>query len=82
MKSTAVAYLLWFFFSVLGIHRFYLGRPVSGILFLFTFGGFGLWWFLDLFLIPGMVTMENLKFGVGFGNRNMNTNVVNVHNHG
>ncbi|HKR24739.1 MAG TPA: TM2 domain-containing protein [Allosphingosinicella sp.] len=29
-KSTGTAYLLWFFFGGLSVHRFYLGFPVSG----------------------------------------------------
>ena len=27
-KSTLVAYLLWFFLGGLGVHNFYLGKPV------------------------------------------------------
>ena len=62
MKSTVVAYLLWFFLGGLGIHRFYLGRPISGIFYLLTLGGFlGIGCFIDLFLIPGMVRQENAK---------------------
>ena len=52
-RSVAVAYLLWFFFGVLGVHRFYLGRPLSGIIYFFTGGLFLIGWFIDLFLIPG-----------------------------
>ena len=61
MKSTVVAYLLWFFLGGLGIHRFYLGRPISGIFYLLTVGGFVIGWIIDLFLIPGMVRQENAK---------------------
>ena len=61
MKSTVVAYLLWFFLGGLGIHRFYLGRPISGIFYLLTLGGFGIGWIIDLFLVPGMVRQENAK---------------------
>ena len=61
MKSTVVAYLLWFFLGGLGIHRFYLGRPISGIFYLLTVGGFAIGWIIDLFLIPGMVRQENAK---------------------
>ncbi len=39
-KSTAVAYLLWLFFWMLGAHRFYLGRTGSAIVILLcTFAG-------------------------------------------
>ena len=34
-RSLLIAYLLWFFLGVLGIHRFYLGRWVSGLIWLF-----------------------------------------------
>ena len=33
-KSLLVAYLLWFFLGYVGAHRFYLGRPVSGLIML------------------------------------------------
>jgi TM2 domain-containing membrane protein YozV len=34
-----------------GIHRFYTGHIVSGIIMLITFGGFGIWALIDLVLI-------------------------------
>lgn len=33
-KSTGVAYLLYFFFGGLGAHKFYLGQPMWGFLYL------------------------------------------------
>ena len=33
-KSTGVAYLLWFFFGGIGAHKFYLGRPGVGALYI------------------------------------------------
>lgn len=35
-KSTGVAYFLWFFLSWLGVHKFYLGRIASGVLYIFA----------------------------------------------
>jgi TM2 domain-containing membrane protein YozV len=63
MKNTIVTYLLWLLsgMGILGLHRFYLGRWISGILWLFTGGFFFIGAFLDLFLIPGMVKIENLS---------------------
>mgnify|MGYP000232683215 CR=1 FL=1 len=74
-RSTVVAYLLWFFLGWFGLHRFYLGRIVSGIFMLLLWAiGTGLafiligylllipwalWWCLDAILIPGMVRAEN-----------------------
>jgi TM2 domain-containing membrane protein YozV len=64
MKSTGMAYLLWCacFFGGAGIHRFYLGKYGTGILYLLTFGLFGIGQIIDLFRIPGMVERENLKW--------------------
>ena len=53
--SAGVAWLLLLFIGYLGAHRFYLGRTVSGLLMLFTLGGFFIWWFIDLFLVSGMI---------------------------
>jgi hypothetical protein len=57
------AYLFWCmnFVGLAGMHRFYLGKPISGALYLVTFGFFGIGQFFDLFLIPGMVETHNLK---------------------
>ena len=61
MRSTGIAYLLWFFggLGVLGFHRFYCNRVGTGILWFFTGGLFGIGAFVDLFLIPGMVADSN-----------------------
>eukprot|EP01102_Stenamoeba_stenopodia_P003256 TRINITY_DN131_c0_g1_i1.p1 TRINITY_DN131_c0_g1~~TRINITY_DN131_c0_g1_i1.p1 ORF type:complete len:102 (+),score=3.52 TRINITY_DN131_c0_g1_i1:328-633(+) len=58
-RHVSVAYCLWFFLGVFGIHRFYLGRPLSGVIYLLTGGLFLIGWFIDLFLIPGMVEHFN-----------------------
>ena len=50
-KSWVAALLLCFFFGVLGVHRFYVGKVGTGILQLLTFGAFGLWSLIDLILI-------------------------------
>lgn len=57
MKSTGVAYLLCIlgFFGFAGLHRFYLGRWVTGLIWLFTAGLLFIGTIVDLFLIPGMV---------------------------
>lgn len=74
-KSAGLAYALWFFFGLLGGHRFYLGRAGSGaamaILFVVSLvlsvvliGYLGLfvlavWALIDAFLIPGFVSEHN-----------------------
>jgi len=50
-KSRLVAVLLAWFVGVLGIHRFYIGKTGTGLLMLFTLGGFGLWAFIDFILL-------------------------------
>jgi len=52
--SVLIAYLLWFFLGIIGIHHLYIGRGVGiWLLALITAQGLGLWWLADLFLIPG-----------------------------
>ena len=45
------AFALCLFFGTLGIHRFYVGRTLSGVVYLFTFGAFGIGASLDLLLL-------------------------------
>ena len=48
MKPKLTAILLCFFLGSLGIHRFYLGYTLIGVIQLLTFGGFLIWVILDL----------------------------------
>ena len=50
-KRILPAFLLCFFLGVFGVHRFYAGKIGTGVLELLTFGGFGIWWLVDLILI-------------------------------
>lgn len=61
MKSKLVAFLLWFFLGSLSMHRFYLGKVGSGILYLLTGQLLGIGWIVDLFLLSGMVDNYNNK---------------------
>lgn len=49
-KSFVATWLLSWLLGGLGIDRFYLGKIGTGILKLITFGGFGLWYLIDLIL--------------------------------
>jgi TM2 domain-containing membrane protein YozV len=50
-KSQMIALILCIFVGVLGIHRFYLGYTMEGVLQLLTGGGCGVWALIDLIRI-------------------------------
>ena len=50
-KDWTATLLLSLFFGVLGVHRFYAGKVGTGLLMLFTGGGFGIWALVDLIMI-------------------------------
>ena len=50
-KSRLVAFLLCYIFGMLGAHRFYVGKTYTAILYIFTFGLFGIGLIVDLFKI-------------------------------
>lgn len=67
-KSTIIAYVLWFFLGQLGVHRFYLGAAMTGLIQLgLAIGGWvlsvigigfflliplGIWLLIDILWIP------------------------------
>lgn len=50
-KSKVTAALLAFFLGCFGIHRFYLGYTLIGVIQLLTAGGCGIWALIDFILI-------------------------------
>lgn len=64
-RKVGVAYALWALslFMIPGLHRFYLKRPLSGILWLCTGGLFGLGTLLDAVFMPRMVDDTNAGRG-------------------
>jgi uncharacterized RDD family membrane protein YckC len=50
-KSKSTTFLLCYFLGGLGVHRFYLGKLITGILMLLTGGGLLIWWLVDLYLV-------------------------------
>ena len=68
-KELWVAYALWFFCGLWGIHKFYLGKVGMGILYFLTCGFFFIGWFIDLFTLPSQVDRYNLREYVMENNR-------------
>lgn len=64
-KSVGVTYLLWLLLGILGAHKFYLGRPGMGVLYLLTAGLLGVGLLVDLFTIPSQVRTANALAAVG-----------------
>lgn len=73
-KNIAVAYLLWWFLGALGVHRFYLDYPKTGLtqLLLLALGWIplfigwiilGLWWLLDAYFVYQYVNEHNAIHG-------------------
>lgn len=62
--NITVGYILWLF-GFTGSHRFYYGRPISGTIYLCTFGLFLIGWLVDLFLIPSMDRAAEIKYTEG-----------------
>ncbi|MDR0908638.1 MAG: TM2 domain-containing protein [Spirochaetaceae bacterium] len=64
MKSTGISYLLWLFGGVFGLHRFYLGKIGTGLIYLCTGGLAGFGWLYDLFAMPRLVREANAVSGL------------------
>lgn len=50
-KSRKVALILCIFLGGLGIHRFYVGKIGTGIIWMLSLGLFGIGWIIDLIMI-------------------------------
>ncbi len=50
-KSRLYVLLLNIFIGWAGGHRYYVNKIGTGLIMLFTAGGFGMWWFIDLIMI-------------------------------
>jgi TM2 domain-containing membrane protein YozV len=57
-----VALVMSVIFGSLGVDRFILGHVGLGLLKLFTLGGFGVWWLVDVILIATKYKFKNIKW--------------------
>lgn len=59
-----IGYICWIL-GFTGSHRFYFGKPVTGLIWALTLGLVGIGWIIDLFLIPGMDRQADKRFTAG-----------------
>lgn len=57
-----LALIMSIVFGQLGVDRFIMGHVGLGILKLITFGGFGIWWIIDVILIATKYNFSNVKW--------------------
>lgn len=76
-KSFSIAYILSLVFGVFGIDRFYLGYVGLGILKLFTLGGIGVWYLIDIILIlTGNMKDKDGRSLAGRNNREITAAII------
>jgi len=59
----SVAWILLTFLGLLGVHRMYMGKWLTGILYLLTLGLFGLGWLYDYWTLNEQITVRNRERG-------------------
>ena len=60
--SYNVSWILLTFLGIFGVHRFYLGKWITGLIWLFTVGLFGLGILYDYWTLNGQVDDRNRAF--------------------
>src|SRR5208283_2842171 len=60
-KDYSLAWILLTFLGVFGIHRFYLGKTGTGILYLLTLGIFGIGLIYDFWTVNSQISELNLS---------------------
>lgn len=57
-----VAWLLLVFLGFFGVHRFYMGKIGTGLIYLLTFGLFGLGYIYDMWTLNDQITLINGQY--------------------
>jgi hypothetical protein len=57
-RSLAIARGLW---ALCGLHLLYLRDYKGQVIFLITFGGFGIWWLLEAWILERRIKLFNLR---------------------
>lgn len=55
----SLAWILLIFLGIFGIHRLYMGKWVTGVIYMLTFGLFFIGWLYDLWTLNGQVDEIN-----------------------
>ena len=59
----SVAWILLTFLGLFGVHRMYMGKWLTGLLYLVTLGLFGLGWLYDYWTLNDQITVVNRAKG-------------------
>ena len=57
--SRAIALILTLLLGFVGAHRFYVGRTATALAMLFTLGGLGIWWLIDIVIVASGQLKDN-----------------------
>ena len=57
--SRAIALILTLLLGFVGAHRFYVGRTGTAFAMLFTLGGLGIWWLIDIVIVASGQLKDN-----------------------
>ena len=68
-KFCSIAFLLWLFGGLLGLHHFYLGRDKHGFLWATTFGGFFIGWIKEFSKLATYTEEANIGYPRRAGRR-------------